>query len=119
SREFLHCHRQRVSPPSNRPRQLEVPSLRRSVFIAAVVGRVAYLGSAAGGNSPLLSRADLADLEQFDVGSLSLYLGHPKSSPSIRKQSFPGTAGRKRLHASRFPGFLYYSPHKARRQRHP
>ena len=69
-----------LSSPSNRPRQLEVPGLRRGVFIAPVIGRVAYLGSAVGGNSPLLSRANLADLEQFDAGSLSLYLGHAKSS---------------------------------------
>ena len=64
---------------------------------------------------PLLSRANLANLEQFDAGSLSLYLGHAKGSPSICKQSFFGTAGCNRLHAARFPGLLYYGPYKARR----
>src|SRR5262245_2990010 len=95
---------------------MEVPGLRRSVFIAAVIGRVAYLGSAVGGNSPLLSRSDLADLEQFNIGSLSLHLGHPESSPSVREQSFSGTVGCNRLYVSRLPVFLYYSPHQARRQ---
>ena len=83
--EFLHGHGQGLSSPSNRPRQVEVPGLRGGVSIARVIGCAAYLGSSVGRNSPLLSRADLADLEQFDPRSLSLYLGHPKGSPSIRK----------------------------------
>ena len=84
---------------------MEVPGLRRRVFIAPAIGRLAYLSSVAGGNSALLSRANLADLEQFDLGSLPLYLGHAESSPSVRKQSFSGAVGRNRLYASRLPGF--------------
>ena len=72
-------------PSSNRSRQVEILGLRGGVSIARVIGCAAYLGSSVGRDSPLLSRADLADLEQFDLRSLSLYLGHAKSSPRIRK----------------------------------
>ena len=85
SGKFFHSHGQGLSSSSNRPRQVEVLGLRGGVSIARVIGCAAYLGSSVGRDSPLLSRAHLADLEQFDLGSLSLYLGHAKSSPRIRK----------------------------------